>query len=147
MGALLQTTLAQQPMPLISHAVAAVLFSAGYFCNISWLSKYAMKTYLGVLACSTVMLIGSEPVDGAVVFQLSPMQLQLCCLALGLWAVPLWNEGLWNPWNGVWRFGLFSVCTYPSGYPNHVRAADLFFCSMGDACGNHKKELVFRSGA
>ena len=36
MGTLLQTTLAQQPMPLISYAVAAVLFSAGYFCNISW---------------------------------------------------------------------------------------------------------------
>lgn len=82
MGALLQTTLAQQPMPLISYAVAAVLFSAGYFCNISWLGKHAMEIYLGVLAFSTVMLIGSEPVDGAAVFQLSLMQLQLCYLAL-----------------------------------------------------------------
>ena len=82
MGALLQTTLAQQPMPLISYAVAAVLFAIGYFCNISWLGKHAMEIYLGVLAFSTVMLIGSEPVDGAAVFQLSPMQLQLCYLAL-----------------------------------------------------------------
>lgn len=82
MGALLQTTLAQQPMPLISYAVAAVLFSAGYFCNISWLGKHAMEIYLGVLAFSTVMLIGSEPLGGAAVFQLSLMQLQLCYLAL-----------------------------------------------------------------
>ena len=82
MGALLQTTLAQQPMPLISYAVAAVLFSAGYFCNISWLGKHALEMYLGVLAVSTVRLIGSEPVDGAAVFQLSLMQLQLCYLAL-----------------------------------------------------------------
>ena len=82
MGALLQTTLAQQPMPLISYAVAAVLFAIGYFCNISWLGKHAMEIYLGVLAFSTVMLIGSEPVDGAAVFQISPMQLQLCYLAL-----------------------------------------------------------------
>lgn len=82
LGALLQTTLAQQPMPLISYAVAAVLFAIGYFCNISWLGKHAMEIYLGVLAFSTVMLIGSEPVAGAAVFQLSPMQLQLCYLAL-----------------------------------------------------------------
>lgn len=82
MGALLQTTLAQQPMPLISYAVAAVLFSAGYFCNISWLGKHAMEIYLGVLAFSTVMLIGSEPLGGAAIFQLSLMQLQLCYLAL-----------------------------------------------------------------
>lgn len=82
MGALLQTTLAQQPMPLISYAVAAVLFAIGYFCNISWLGKHAMEIYLGVLAFSTVMLIGSEPVDGAAVFQISPMQLQLGYLAL-----------------------------------------------------------------
>lgn len=81
-GALLQTTLAQQPMPLISYAVAAVLFAIGYFCNISWLGKHAMEIYLGVLAFSTVMLIGSEPVAGAAVFQISPMQLQLCYLAL-----------------------------------------------------------------
>lgn len=82
LGALLQTTLAQHPMPLISYAVAAVLFAIGYFCNISWLGKHAMEIYLGVLAFSTVMLIGSEPVAGAAVFQLSPMQLQLCYLAL-----------------------------------------------------------------
>ena len=41
-----------------------------------------MEIYLGVLAFSTVMLIGSEPADGAAVFQLSPMQLQLWYLAL-----------------------------------------------------------------
>ena len=82
LGAALQTTLAQQPAPLLSYGIAAGLFAIGYFINISWLGKHAMELYLGVLTFLLIVLIGAEPVAGAAVLQLNPLQLRVCYLAL-----------------------------------------------------------------
>lgn len=82
LGAALQVTLTRQMAPLASYAVAAGLFALGYFGDISWLGKHAMEIYLGVLAFAAALLIGAEPVAGAAVFHLDPIDLYLCYLAL-----------------------------------------------------------------
>lgn len=82
LGAALQFALFPGEFSAVHYLAALILFAIGYFGDVSWLGRHALKINAGMLLVSSAALLCAEPVKGAAVFQIDPFQMRLCYLAL-----------------------------------------------------------------